>query len=217
MIHRRDVIMEMIERFMAVMFRLAGLKAIGAYDDVLALINDYLNDLFAQSGRVYEPEQLADYLAHTDLDEGLRLRVLALLKEKSVVLQAMGAHTQAASTLETLLASIRESTTGHIDREGRQKLLGEVCSSALPAVVAPTLFSSLLSTLVMYGLYAKADDVVFRYESILAEPSAHAAAIQMYKTIRQFDETELRSGNFSHEEVEESMAELRRLAGTAGA
>ncbi len=201
---------------MAILFRLSGLKAVGAYDDALALINDYLNDIFAQSGRKYEPEALHEHLASSDIDEALRVRICALLKEKSAILLAMGDDKQASRALHALLFAMRETAQESIDREGRQKLLSDLCRDTSPTVIDPPLFSLFLSTLIAHGLYAKADDTVFRYEAVIAEPSALAAIMQMYDTMMQLNESELRTGNFSRQEVEESLEELIKLSALSG-
>lgn len=206
--YSRDYIMEMIERFMAVLFRIAGLKAVAAYDDMLVLINDYLRDLLAQAGRTYEPESLREYLATTETTEDMRVRVCALLKEKAVALLATGEREQAAETLGIVLMALH-SREGGIDREGRRKILQEVSREIPTAALDTSLFSSFVSVLVEYGLYAKADDAIFSYPPLRTDATAQEAALHAYETMLAHNDAELHSGNFSRQEVEESVEEIR--------
>ena len=207
--YSRDYIMEMIERFMAVLFRIAGLKAVRAYGDVLALINDYLRDLFAQSGRVYTPDSLRDYVAGNEADEEMRVRVLELLKEKTVVLFAMGERAQAIGTLHIVLSALRERAGEKgMDTDRRKNILGGLSREVPTVAVDTATFRLLIDTLLAYGLYARADDIVFCYPALQSDEAAQSAALHMYRSMLLCTEEELQRGNFSRQEVEESVKEL---------
>lgn len=204
--------MEMIERFMAVMLRIAGLKAVGAYDDILALIDDSLREYLAGAGRGDSAEQLSDYIAGSEIDETVRLRILALLKEKVLALEALHQHAAAAATLRIVYSALYNTTGATTDWEGRRILLSDLHRSAQPAIVDLPLFVLCIAVLTQHGLYAQADDVVFMYSALAVHPQALSTIEQAYNTMLQRSETELTAGNFSRQEVEESLAELRTRA-----
>lgn len=206
MISRRDYIMDMIEKFTAFLLQLTGLRAIGAHQVALDQLDTYLADLFGMSSSV--PEQLLYHLEHGSIDPQALYVLPVLLKERTILLFNLYRPEEANTCLRLLTSVIARHKTD-VDADRVKKTLGELCRETRASQLEHASFAALLSVLSDYTLYAKADDLIFEHPEIQQSDNVRKAARTFYENLLAQQETTLANGNFSREEVRESMEALR--------
>lgn len=205
MISRRDYIMDMIEKFTAMLLHLAGLRALGAHRQALDQLDSYLADFFGLTGD--EPERLLYHLEHGAVDPRALSILPVLLAERTVLLFHVQEPREANVCLRLLLSLI-EKHRAETDPDRVRKALGDLCRDVRAEQLSRESFSALLPVLASYALHAKADDLIFEHPAIRDHDEVRATAARFYQHLLTEDEQTLLNGNFSRGEVRESAAAL---------
>ncbi|TVY06954.1 DUF6483 family protein [Paenibacillus cremeus] len=221
--YRRDYLLRLIEQSMAVVQKVMYEVSQRRLEEAMALLTQAMKQLLGVGSKLVHALAVKDLIAllsrDGEVDQGKVLALGDLLNAEAAVWKEAGqevAARQAATKSAELLLTAREL-------DARAELKDEFQSrvqTALEMIGRSRMEIGLMEKLISYyeetGWFASSEDVLFHLLDALEEAGLESErmewveiGIQMYERWLLLDEGKLENGNFSSNEVETALQELK--------